>query len=235
MVAFYILASLGPAAAQAASEDPDALYADRANLRSAVRCSQILAEVLSADPRNYTAAWKLARINYWLATHVPKDERAKVIHQGIDAGRRAARLAPDRPEGHFWVAAMMSRLAESSTMAGVRYRVPIKESLERVLKIEPAYLQGSADRALGRWYFLVPSLFGGSKRHAEAHLRKSLTYDPDSTLTHLFLAELLIDTGRPAEARYSLNRVINAPRNPDWIPEDEEFKAKARQMLQRLR
>jgi hypothetical protein len=119
--------------------------------------------------------------------------------------------------------------------AGLRYRTPIRESLEKVLQIDPAYLQGSADRALGRWYYKVPGLFGGSKKESEAHLRKSLTYNPQSTASWYFLAETLIAMDRKAEARAALQKVIDAPFDPDWTPEDREWKEKARQKLSELR
>ena len=96
-------------------------------------------------------------------------------------------------------------------------------------------MEGSADRALGRWYFEVPALFGGSKTPAEQHLRASLEYNPDSTISHFFLAELLIDQGRTAEARAELQRVIDAPVSAEWAPEDREYKEKAAALLARLR
>ena len=81
----------------------------------------------------------------------------------------------------------------------------------------------------------VPSLFGGSHKQAEAHLRASLTYDAESTASRFFLAELLIDEGRKDEARAELQRVIDAPLDPQWTPEDQEFKGKARQTLAQLK
>src|SRR5581483_1006924 len=107
----------------------------------------------------------------------------------------------------------------------------VKEELETVLRLDRAFQQGSADRALGRWYFKVPGLFGGSHKEAEAHLRASLRYDANSTASHYFLAELLVDDGRRDEARAELQRVLDAPVNPEWAPEDHEFKAKARALL----
>jgi hypothetical protein len=92
-------------------------------------------------------------------------------------------------------------------------------------------MNGSADRALGRWYFKVPRLFGGSNVKAEEHLRKSLIYDPDSTISHFFLAEVLLDERRKGDARTELQSVVDAPLNPDWTPEDLEFKAKAQALL----
>ena len=72
-------------------------------------------------------------------------------------------------------------------------------------------MEGSADRALGRWYFKVPRLFGGSNKEAEAHLRASLRYNPDSTISHFFLAELFLDDDRKSEARAEFQAVIDAP------------------------
>ena len=126
----------------------------------------------------------------------------------------------------------MGALAESFGMRqGLRYRGDIKENLLTVLKLDPAFQKGSADRALGRWYFKVPGLFGGSKQKSEEHLRKSLTYDPNSTASRFFLAETLLDAGRRADARAELQKVIDAPGDPAWAPEDREFKDKARRLL----
>jgi hypothetical protein len=145
-------------------------------------------------------------------------------------------LKSDRPEGYFWMAANMGALAESFGLRqGLKYRKPIKEALETVLRIDPAFQEGSADRALGRWYAKVPRLFGGSDREAEAHLRASLRYNPVSTASHYFLAELLLDNGRKADARTELQAVLDAPLNPEWTAEDREFKDKARRLLEKTK
>jgi len=192
--------------------------------------------MLAADARNFEAAWKLARADYWLGGHVPEAERRRFFERGIEAGRAAAALQPNRAEGHFWLAANMGALAESyGVRQGLKYRKPIKEALETALRLDPSFLEGSADRALGRWYFKVPRLFGGSRQLAESHLRKSLTYNPGSTASHFFLAELLIDDGRTAEARAELQQVLAAPPNPGWGPEDDEFKQKARRALDAMK
>jgi tetratricopeptide (TPR) repeat protein len=100
--------------------------------------------------------------------------------------------------------------------------------LQKVLNMDPSWQQGSADRALGWWYHQVPGLFGGSEERAEMHLRKALTYNPNSTVTLFFLSQVVLDRGRKEEARRLLQQVLDAPLDPDWTPEDKEFKAKAR-------
>jgi len=218
---------------QAAASQTDALYADRANLASARRAAAMWA---AAAQNDFDAAWKLARAEYWLGGHAPATERRGFLEDGIRAGRRASALQPNRPEGHFWTAANMGALAESFGLRqGIKYRGPIKDELETVRRLDAAFQQGSADRALGRWYHKVPRLFGGSHRKSEAHLRESLTYNPRSTASHFFLAELFLDDDRTADARVELQKVLDAPVDPDWIPEDREFKEKAGRLLANLR
>jgi tetratricopeptide (TPR) repeat protein len=231
-------------ASQAA--DPDSLYAAREDLAKARDAAAIWAarvkaggEQANGQPRDgessdatFEAAWKLARARYWLGGHATESERKAILEDGIAASRTAVALRPNRPEGHFWMAANMGALAESFGMRqGLKYRGDIKAALLTVLKLDPAFQKGSADRALGRWYHKVPGLFGGSSQKSEEHLRKSLTYDPNSTASHFFLAETLLSRGRKAEAREELQQVLDAPLDPAWTPEDREFKEKARRLL----
>jgi tetratricopeptide (TPR) repeat protein len=218
------------------AEDPDALYAGREDLAKARRAAAAWAERLETNPRDFEAAWKLARARYWIGGRALAAERKAILEAGISAGRAAVTLEPNRPEGHFWIAANMGALAESFGMRqGLKYRGDIKNELLTVLKLDPAFQDGSADRALGRWYFKVPGLFGGSNKKSEEHLRKSLTYNPNSSSSHFFLAETLIDVGRTADARAELQEVIDGPVDPDWAPEDREFKEKAKKMLATLK
>ena len=222
----------GPASAS----DADRLDAARGAGTEARRAAELWSGALERNAQDFDAAWKLARACYWLGSHLKGDELRRQFERGMEAAQAAIRIAPDRPEGHFWLAANMAGLAESQGMrAGLRYRTPIRENLEKVLQIDPAYQQGSADRALGRWYFKVPGLFGGSKKESEAHLRKSLTYNPQSTASWYFLAETLFALDRKSEARAALQKVIDAPFDPEWTPEDREWKEKARQKLSELR
>ena len=215
--------------------DPDRLYADRQQLASVVEAARIWEARLAKDPRDFESAWKLARACYWLGGHVAVDDRRKQFERGIEAANKAVALHPNRAEGHFWLAADMGAMAEGFGLrAGIKYRGPIKKALETVLMIDPGFQQGSADRALGRWYFKVPGLFGGSNRKSEEHLRKSLTYNPQSISSRYFLAETLEDMGRKSDAIGTLRDIEALAVDPDWAPEDAEFKQKARALLAKL-
>jgi hypothetical protein len=228
----YISVLEMPAGAQTA----DALYANRQDLASARRAAVIWAEQIKRDPNDFESAWKLARACYWLGGQAPESERRAFLEQGLAAARQAVAIKDTRPEGHFWIAANMGALAESFGLRnGLKYRGAVKDELETVLRIDPAFMDGSADRALGRWYFKVPGLFGGSNKRAEEHLRKSLTYDPHSTISHFFLAEVLLDEGRRADARAELQQVLDAPVSELWAPEDRSYKEKARALLANIK
>jgi hypothetical protein len=219
-----------------ASPPPDELYRNREDLASAKHAEAIWATRLGANARDFESAWKLARARYWLGTNgLPENERRAALEAGIGAGRAAVAAAPDKPEGHFWIAANMGALADGFGLRqGLKYRGEIRDELQATLKLDAAFLDGSADRALGRWYHKVPGMFGGSKQKAEEHLRKALAYNPQSIITRLFLAETLIALDRDAEARKELDAAIAAPLDPEWLPEDRRFKEQAKALLAKL-
>ena len=223
------------AALTAAQADPDALYRERENISRARDAATIWQGRVTANGADFESAWKLARAAYWLGQQDVEAARRDWLERGLAAARAAAMLQPRRPEGHFWMAANMGALAESFGLRrGLQYRGAIKQALETVLAIDPAFMEGSADRALGRWYSQVPRLFGGDTRKSETHLRRSLTYNPTSTISHYFLAETLIELDREAEAVEHLRKVIEAPLHPEFAPEDRVYKKKAEDLLSRL-
>lgn len=225
-------AGQGPASAP----PPDELYRHREDLASAKHAANIWAIRLKSDPKDFESAWKLARAHYWLGTNgLPEPERRAALEAGIAAGRAAVAAEPNRPEGHFWIAANMGNLAESFGMSqGIKYRGAIRDELQTTLKLDPAFQQGSADRALGRWYYKVPGMFGGSKQKSEEHLRKALAYNPQSIITRLFLAETLLELDRKDDARKELDAAVAAPLDPEWTPEDRQFKEQAKQLLTKI-
>ena len=186
--------------------------------------------------KDFESSWKLARACYWIGTHGDEKERRAALDRGLKAGEQAAAVEPKKPEGYFWQAATQGALAESFGMwQGIKYRGRIKDNLLRVLEMDPGWQQGSADRALGMWYFKVPGMFGGSDAKAEEHLRKALTYNPKSTATLFFLGQVLEDEGKKADATAMYKQVLDAPIDPEWGPEDRSFKAQAAQRLKEIK
>ena len=219
-----------------AQADPDALYRERENVARAREAAAIWQGRVSGNATDFESLWKLARATYWLGEHDQQNARRDWLERGVAAARAAAALEPKRPEGYFWMAANMGALAESfGIRQGLKYRGDIRDGLLTVLRLDAGFQQGSADRALGRWYLKVPGLFGGSKKKSEEHLRRSLAYNPNSIASRFFLAETLLAMDRKTEAIAELQRVAELEPDPDWMPEDREFKQKAARVLATLR
>jgi len=225
---------------QAASDPPadaaDRLYANRETLADAERAASIWERALAARADDFDAARKLARASYWLGEHRQgADAREAAFARGMTAAERAIAIRSNQPDGYFWLAANMGGLAELKGLrAGIKYRKPVRDNLEKVLAMDPAFLKGSADRALGRWYYKVPGFFGGSKTRSVQHLRASIAHHPQSISSRYFLAETFESMNRDADAIATLKEIEALIVDPEWAPEDREFKQKARALLSRL-
>jgi tetratricopeptide (TPR) repeat protein len=214
-------------------EDAEELYRHRDDLASAKRAADLWA---ASAQSSFDPAWKLARISYWLGTKLPEAERRAALERGVGAGETAVRLAPDRPEGHFWLAANMGALAESfGLIQGLKYRGRIRDELQRVMALDPDWQDDSAECALGQWYFEVPALLGGSRTKAKLHLQRVLAAHPQHKLALSFLADVLIAEGKNDDARRLLQRVLESPIDPDWRPEDVDLQTKASIRLKTLK
>ncbi len=214
--------------------EADALYAKREDSANARRAAEMLAASLRRNATDFEAAWRLARVQYWIGNHAPERERKQHFELGVAAGRQAIAARSQRPEGHFWLGMDLAGLAQLGMMLGLRYRSAVRDEFETTARLDPGFEAGSAFTALGDWYLRVPGFLGGDKRKAEEYLRRALTYDPNGTATRYFLAETLIATSRTADAREELQRVIDAPFDSNSAPEDKEWKQRARELLTTL-
>ena len=142
---------------------------------------------------------------------------------------------PNAPEGHFWLAANMGGYAEDHGIRGgleVSRRHPRRRSRRRSRSIR----RSCRARPIARWdagTTRCRACSAAASSKSEEHLRKALTYNPRSIISHIFLAETL----EAARSQGGSDRGVEAgdrsvQPDPDWLPEDTEFKQQARTMLQ---
>src|SRR5205085_7601014 len=87
--------------------EADALYEQREDLSKARVAVAVLRQARTADYGNYEAAWKLARAAFYVAEHTDNEsERDDMYREGIEAGKVAVQLQPNKPDGHFWLGAI---------------------------------------------------------------------------------------------------------------------------------
>ena len=224
--------------AVSASDDitlADQLYAQREDLMQLRRGIVSLRQALIKDPANYDAAWKLAKFNYYLATHTDDtNERNNAFRDGIEAGKTAVNLQNEKPDGHFWLGANYGGAAEHSTIQGLATVNDIRKEMETVLRLDEGYQDGSAYMVLGLVHLNAPSIVGGDPKKAVEEMEKGLRFGEPNAFLHLHLAEAYIKVGRKDEARRELNKILSMTPDPNYLPEFKEASTDAHKLLDQL-
>ncbi len=215
--------------------EADQLYSHREDLSKVRLCVAELRQARIADYGNYEAAWKLARVNYYLGAHTTDArERDEAFREGSDMGKIAVQLDSDRPEGHFWLGANYGGAAEHSTLAGLSTVEDIRHEMVAVLKIDEQFQGGSAHLALGQLYLQAPRLLGGDIQKAIEHLERGLKFGSNNAMLRLRLAEAYLEANRTADARKQIEAILKITPDPDFVPEYKEAVDKAKNLLEKI-
>lgn len=214
----------------------DGLYAERALIEKARQAVAVLRRARMADYGNYEAIWKLSKYDYYLGGH-ERDETRKLeaFREGITAGEQAIKLAPDKPEGHFWLGANLGGRAKVQGPLYALSSVPdIRREMEAVIKLDESFQAGSAYLALGQLDLELPDVMGGDSGRAVEELEHGLKFGQDNALLRLQLARAYYEMGRQADARTQANIILKMKPAPDYQTEYEEAAEGARQLLSKL-
>jgi tetratricopeptide (TPR) repeat protein len=216
--------------------ESDQLYAQRADVVKPRQGLIILRQALARDPTNYEVAWRLAKFNYYVGTHISGEaEKEKSFQDGIEAGKLAIKFNDSKPEGHFWLGANYGGNAEISTLAGLSDIEDIKHEMETVLKIDQAYEGGSAYMALGQIYMKAPRIFGGDLSKAIDYLEKGIKVGPNNGLMRLRLAQAYADAHRNEDARKQLEILMGITPTPGYEPEYNDAVREARELQEKIK
>jgi tetratricopeptide (TPR) repeat protein len=209
----------------------DALYALRERLEN-VRAS---VELLQASPhaKAYEAAWRLGRALFFLGQEAQSVDEARALHaRATLVCEQAARSCPMRVEAHFWLGVNLALLAQNTkSLKALRYALRARRSLQRAVRLDPAYHAAGPLRVLARLQHKLPRLFGGGSERARANFERALQLAPANSVTRLYFAELLLETGETARACKELQALLAQPPDPLWAFESARDREIARRML----
>jgi Tfp pilus assembly protein PilF len=211
----------------------DQFYRQRDDLSRLEQGIVLLRDAATTDPNNYEANWRLAKFNYYLATHTDGEYRDRAFSDGINAGKTAVQLQGDKPEGHFWLGANYGGTLESGSFRFASVG-DVRQEMETVLKINEGYQDGSAYMVLGLVDLKAPRIVGGDPQKAVAEMEKGLQFGKANAFLRLNLAEAYQAVGRTSDAREQLNTILSMTPDPDYMPELKEAQAQARQLLAKL-
>lgn len=214
----------------------DGLYAERESVEKARQAVAVLRRARMADYGNYEAIWKLSKYNYYLGGH-ERDEPRKLeaFREGIAAGEQAVRLAPNKPEGHFWLGANLGGRAKvQGPLYALSSVADIRREMETVIKLDEGFQAGSAYLALGQIDLDLPDVMGGDPVRAVAELERGLKFGEDNALLRFHLARAYYQVGRHKDARAQAEAVLKIKPSPDYKTEYDEAAEGARQLLSKL-
>lgn len=235
-VALLLLTAPVAAAAQTPAEAGRALVARYHDDRTTLdRARDLLEDALKRDSRVET----MVTLSYvWFLwgdiRATTPDEKLEAYARGRELGKRAVELAPKSHDAHLWYAINTGRWGQTKGVLRSLFLLPtLREELDILFQLNPRSVR--AHSLAGNLALEVPGLFGGDKEKAEEHFKKGLAVDPKFTVLRVDLARVYIATGRYAEARQELQRVINEPAPTivaDWTVKDQP---RAKQLLESIK
>jgi tetratricopeptide (TPR) repeat protein len=231
-------ASTGGADAKMATDkiaEAEPFYEAREDLMKARTAVSVLRQAHAADYGNYEAAWKLARAAFSVGDRTDNDtEQDTMFVEGINAGKAAVQLQPNKPEGHFWLGANYGGRAANSTLSNLSSFQDIKGEMEAVLKIDETYQGYSAYLGLGRLYLQAPKVMGGDVKKAIEYLEKGVKLNPNNTVMRFHLAEAYEVDKRNADAKKQIEAVISATPDPKYLAEHKVAVEQSKKLLAKI-
>jgi tetratricopeptide (TPR) repeat protein len=212
----------------------DSLFKQREDVSKLREAITTLGSIRNPNQRNYEVEWKFAKYNYCLGKQTDDGKEAeKAFETGKQAGRIASRIDPGRPDGHFWYGANLGEQARRSPVTvGIKAIDDIRETMNRVIELDPKYQGASAYDALAQVELSTTGMMGGKPEKAVEFLEKALGLEKENTFIYLHLAEAYSAVGRKPEARKTLEHLLRMKPNPDYIVEYKESTTKAKKILE---
>jgi len=231
-------ASTGGSDAKMATDkiaEAEPLYDGREDMTKARVAVTTLRQAHAADYGNYEAAWKLARAAFYVGDRTDNEtERDAMFKEGIDAGKAAVQLQPNKPDGHFWLGANYGGSASHSTLSNLSSFQDIKGEMETVLKLDEGYQGYSVYLGLGRLYLQAPKMLGGDPAKAVEYLEKGVKANPTNTLMRYELAAAYETVGRPAEAKKQIETLMSITPDPKYMAEHKQAVEDAKKLLEKI-
>jgi len=213
----------------------DKLYSEMKDMETAQEALAKYRSALNEAEDKYEPYWRISRIHYYIGSHTESKKEKKVIFsQGIYYAKKAIEQEPEKPDGYYWLGVNYGVYGEARGVMKSLFLVDdIKEAMNKVIELNREYEDGGPDRVLGRVYFKVPGIAGGSKKKSLEHLLKSKEFGPEDPLTRVYLADTYLALKEVEKARAELDYVLSLEDDPCWVAGVEETKEDAKEILKK--
>ena len=213
----------------------DDLYLEMKDLPTAKEARDLYLRALEVSEDKYEANWKLSRILYYVGDNTEeKKEKKEIFKQAIEYAKKAVELEPEKPDGYYWLGVNYGVYGEARGVMKSLFLVDdVKGAMNKVIALDRSYEDGGPDRVLGRVFFKVPGIAGGSKKKSRMHLEKSLEFGPNDPLTRYYLAQTLYAQNEVEKSRAELDFILNMEDDERWVAGINDCKKDAEEMLKK--
>jgi tetratricopeptide (TPR) repeat protein len=229
-------ATAGLGAGEGMRDEADALLSSPSlDMSQAARALSLYQGALSTAgaPRASLLA-HLSRTCFVLGQLAPSQQTMGYYRQGQSYAETLIREAPDRVEGHYWLAMNLCGQAdEGGKLLGRQLLPRILEELKRAVALDETYDQAGAHRVLGRIYYEAPGwpLSVGDTQKSLQHLKAAVRLAPATSTNRLYLAQSLLRLKDNPAAEQELEQVLKSTRYAVKPQDLEEDRREARRLL----
>jgi tetratricopeptide (TPR) repeat protein len=204
-------------------------------------------KALETDPKNYEAAWKLARAYVDVGEKLSdKKERRSHYEKGYGYAKRAVEINPNGSKGHLFLSIAIGRVAlDAGAKERVKLSKEVKMEVDKALAIDTQ--DDAAWHVLGRWHRRLSSLswieknfanmfLGGVPKEASMEnavdcFKRAIQLNPTHINHHLELAITYEKMGEKDLAVEEYNQVLELPVKD---ADDEDHKKEAEERLKKM-
>jgi tetratricopeptide (TPR) repeat protein len=212
----------------------DLLWADRAYADKAQASIAAYMKVLTVEPDNYAACWKIARSYFYLGDKLPetnelKDRHRELGEKGMSYAKRALQVNPEGIEGHYYYALSLAQysIGISIVKALLKGLGPDYERhLEKVLAINKEYDYAGPLRAMGRYWYRLPWPKRDLKKSIY-YLKESIERAPLSIRGYVYVAESYLKDGERGRAKAALEKALRIESNAGLEVDAKRWKGRA--------
>jgi hypothetical protein len=150
----------------------------------------------------------------------------------MDLSKKMISLRPGAVEGYYWLGVHTGMYGETrGVLKSLFLKNDIISAMNKSVAIDGAYESGGAYCVLGRLYFKVPGLFGGSNKKSRLNLEKCRRIAPKNSTNLLFLAETYWAMDEEKPAIQALEELLSMDADPLMVPETEKDRMAGRKLL----
>jgi tetratricopeptide (TPR) repeat protein len=217
---------------EAAIEEIDRLWAERASPDAVEHAVTLGAQSVAQYPSSYDLVWRLARV-YWRKGDQTTDkaQRRETYATARRYAEAAVKLDPERVEGHCYYALTTGDYGGTLSLIGAATEgigSTFEREIKRAYDIDRDFDNGGPMLALGRYYFELPWPLRDLKQ-SRRYLEELKQRHPDVLLGRLYLAETHHALGDDAAARQELQYVLGHDPVPGRAVEERDIKSDAEQ------